>query len=110
MQLDEDKLNAEAKRRAEEKEVQVKQSIMSQVQQMTGAIGEAVSEAVSSVGYQIAYFKEEIANEIKFFVNQNVNRISRIDKVELIEQFEKTASQKIKRYVYSFKKVVSKRT
>ncbi len=65
------------------------------------------SDAMSEMGYILQYKREEIMNEIKFFVNENVNRFSRIDRVELIEQFEKTASQKIKRYLYSIKKTLS---
>lgn len=110
VQLDQEKLNAEAKKRADQKAAddQEKLGLKDHVQQVSEAISDVVNEAVSSVSYQISYFKEEIANEIKFFVNQNVNRISRVDKVELVDEFEKTASQKIKRYVYSLKKVVSK--
>ena len=104
VQLDEEKLAAEANRRisAAEKLQQLK-SVPDVVR---GAVSDAVNEAVSDVSYKLAYKREEIMNEIKFFVNENVNRISRIDHVELIEHFEKTASQKIKRYLYSFRKQV----
>lgn len=72
--------------------------------QMGVQMGEAVSAAASDASRALAYRREEILNEIKFFVNQNVNRISRIDQVEAIEEFDKTASQKIKRYLYNIKK------
>lgn len=55
---------------------------------------EAMSEAM-------IYKKEELLNEIKFFINENVNRMSRIDSVHMVDEFKKTASQKIKRYLYS---------
>ncbi len=92
VQIDEEKLAVEAKKRAEKAE----------------SMGEAVNEAMSNVSHMLAYKKEEIMNEIKFFVNENVNRISHIERVELIEKFEKTASQKIKRYMYNMYKGIHK--
>ena len=73
---------------------------------MTEAVGIAMNEAMNEVSYMLSYKREEILNEIKFFVNKNVNRISRIDRVELIDKFEKTASQKIKRYIYTIQKTM----
>lgn len=107
VQLDEEKLVNEAKKRAEQAEREKNPGLNAQVQRMTGAVGDAVSGAMSSMNDQINYYKAEVSNEIKFFVNQNVNRISRIDRVEVIEKFEKTASQKIKRYLYNIKKNVT---
>ena len=49
------------------------------------------------------YKKEELLNEIKFFINSNVNKMSRVDTIKPVSEFEKTASQKIKRYLYSNK-------
>ncbi|MGP1521119.1 MAG: AMP-binding protein [Treponema sp.] len=49
----------------------------------------------------LVYKKEELLNEIKFFINTNVNKMSRIDTIKAVSEFEKTASQKIKRYLYS---------
>ena len=62
----------------------------------------AVAGAVSGLTDAMAYKRAEILNEIKFFVNSSVNKMSRIDKIEQVEAFEKTASQKIKRYLYHF--------
>lgn len=45
--------------------------------------------------------KEEIIKEIKEAVNVKVNKSSKIDKIEIVDAFEKTASQKIKRYIYT---------
>ena len=98
VQIDEEKLAAEAKKRAA--------SEGGQIQAMTEAVGTAMSDAMSEVSYMLSYKREEILNEIKFFVNQNVNRVSRIDRVELIDKFEKTASQKIKRYIYTIQKTM----
>lgn len=107
VQLDEEKLANEAKKRAQKAEQEKNHGLNAHMQRMSDAVGDAVSGAMSSMSEQLNYYKEEVANEIKFFVNQNVNRISRIDRVEVIEKFEKTASQKIKRYLYNIKKNVT---
>ena len=62
---------------------------------------ENVQGALSELSDSIVYKKEEILNEIKFFINTNVNKMSRIDNIKEVPEFEKTASQKIKRYLYS---------
>ena len=69
-----------------------------------GSVTGAVQEAVKDIAEDFSYQQEAILNEIQFFVNQKVNRISKIGKIKKIDNFEKTASQKIKRYLYSFKK------
>ena len=107
VQLDEEKLANEAKKRAQKAEQEKNHGLNAHMQRMSDAVGDAVSGAMSSMSEQLNYYKEEVVNEIKFFVNQNVNRISRIDRVEVIEKFEKTASQKIKRYLYNIKKNVT---
>ena len=61
----------------------------------------AVADAFSGFTDALAYKRAEILNEIKFFVNENVNKMSHIDKIERVDAFEKTASQKIKRYLYN---------
>ena len=92
VQLDEEKLAAEVrKEQSQNKEGSAMQYLQT-----------AVADAVSEFTDALAYKRAEILNEIKFFVNSNVNRISRIDKIEQVEAFEKTASQKIKRYLYHF--------
>ena len=53
---------------------------------------------VTFMGCVGAYFK---VNEIKFFVNSQVNKTSKVNRVETVPEFEKTATQKIKRYVYN---------
>lgn len=106
VQIDEEKLAQEAKKRAEQasrEKAGAVQSAGNQLHAMSEAMGEAMNGAMNEMSYIFSYKKEEIMNEIKFFVNENVNRISRIDRVELIEKFEKTASQKIKRYLYTLK-------
>ena len=92
VQLDEEKLAAAVqKEQSQNKESSAIQNLQS-----------AVAGAVSGLTDAMAYKRAEILNEIKFFVNSSVNKMSRIDKIEQVEAFEKTASQKIKRYLYHF--------
>ncbi len=106
VQLDSEKIEAESKKRQAEggKPQSVQEMAGQQIQAMSSAVSGAVGGAVSAAGHIMQYKTEEMVNEIRFFVNDKVNRISRIDRVEFIEQFEKTASQKIKRYIYTIVK------
>lgn len=108
VQIDEEKYAKEARLRAEREATQSARPDMGQqLHAMGEAVGDAMNGAMNEMGHMLQYKREEIMNEIKFFVNENVNRISRIDRVELIDTFEKTASQKIKRYLYSIQKSLS---
>lgn len=77
-------------------------------QSALSGIQEAIGDAVSEISNAIMHKREEVLNEIKFFVNSKVNKFSKIDKIELVDEFEKTASQKIKRYLYSLRHGKSK--
>ena len=68
------------------------------------SIIDSVGNKAKEIGDDFAYAQESILTEIQFFVNKQVNRFSQIGKVQKIEIFEKTASQKIKRYLYNLKK------
>ncbi len=59
--------------------------------------------AVEGMKENILYKQEEILSEIKFYANNRTNKFSKIGAIKSIEQFEKTASQKIKRYLYGKK-------
>lgn len=61
----------------------------------------SVGDAVHDLTEDILYKQESLISEIKFFVNEKVNKMSKISKIKFIENFEKTASQKIKRYMYN---------
>ena len=61
---------------------------------------EKISHTFSGISESIVYKKEELLNEIKYFINSNVNRMNRVDSIQEVSEFEKTASQKIKRYLY----------
>ena len=85
VKLDEEKLNAQA-----QNELNEGKTFSENLQGMASGFSDA-----------LVYKKEELLNEIKFFINTNVNRMSRIDTIKAVSEFEKTASQKIKRYLYS---------
>ena len=85
VKLDEEKLNAQVAN-----EVNGEKTFSENIQGMASGISDA-----------FIYKKEELLNEIKFFINSNVNKMSRIDIIKPVSEFEKTASQKIKRYLYS---------
>ena len=65
---------------------------------------DSLGSKAKEIGDDFAYARESILAEIQFFVNKQVNRFSQVNKVQKIEIFEKTASQKIKRYLYNLKK------
>lgn len=44
--------------------------------------------------------REELQAQIKTYINEKVSRSSRIEEIDFIAEFEKTATQKIKRFLY----------
>ncbi|MBR6655606.1 MAG: AMP-binding protein [Alistipes sp.] len=55
--------------------------------------------------HEFTLFKEEMMQEVKNFVNERVNRNSKIaEVVEEEQEFEKTATKKIRRFLYTKKK------
>ncbi len=44
--------------------------------------------------------REELRAQIKAYINERVGRSSRIEEIDFIAEFEKTATQKIKRFLY----------
>ncbi|MCR4939200.1 MAG: AMP-binding protein [Treponemataceae bacterium] len=65
------------------------------VKNLIGKAKTIVSNVVTFVGD-----KGQLINEIKNYVNSNVSKIARIVKIQEVIEFEKTATQKIKRYLY----------
>ncbi|MCI6663885.1 MAG: AMP-binding protein, partial [Spirochaetia bacterium] len=63
----------------------------------------AVSNKLEQVKEDFIYKREELLSEIKFYVNKRVGKNARIGSVRPVEDFEKTASQKIKRYLYNLR-------
>ncbi len=82
--IDEEKVEAEAEARAKIKLPNLK---------------EMSDEFFNAIAYQ----KEKILGEIQYFVNSRTNSSSRIGRVQQVPEFEKTASQKIKRYLYDLR-------
>ena len=72
-------------------------------------LAEAAQRQAEEIARDVAYQKEAILGEIQYFVNTKVNKSSHIEKVQSVTKFEKTASQKIKRYLYDLKSKVSKK-
>ncbi len=62
-----------------------------------------LTDIAEEIKRDMAYRKEAILSEIQFFVNTKVNKSSHIGKVQTVDKFEKTASQKIKRYLYDLR-------
>lgn len=100
VQIDEEKLEAEA-------EENVKKSLPEAVREVLKEAKENVSETVKAqredFKRSVAYERERLINEIQFYVNNRVNKTSRIGKIKQVVQFEKTATQKIKRYLYDLR-------
>ncbi|MBV5315774.1 MAG: AMP-binding protein [Prolixibacteraceae bacterium] len=60
------------------------------------------SELIEKGSQQAEQKLNEVLKELQYYINQNVNKFSQIQAVQLqSEPFEKTATQKIKRFLYS---------
>lgn len=75
-------------------------------QEVLSAVGDILGEKVQDLKEDLKYNREALLTEIKYFVNEKVNKVSKIGRVQFVESFEKTASQKIKRYMYNLKQKV----
>ena len=84
VQVDEEALQKEAENRAKEK-------------------SPSIQEVAQNFARDVAYQREAILSEIQYFVNSKVNKSSHVGKVQTVPEFEKTASQKIKRYLYDLR-------
>lgn len=104
VQIDEEKLEKEAEERVSKQNG----SIFSSALKIPGNVAEAVQKKVENVMDSVAYEKEKIINEIQFYVNSRVNKNSKVNKVQKIDVFEKTATQKIKRYLYDMRTKVTR--
>ena len=61
-----------------------------------------LDKAVKALGNEVGDAIQEIHNEVRAYVNERVNKFSRISAIEYHpEGFEKTPSQKIKRFLYT---------
>ncbi len=64
-------------------------------------IAAGIKNTVEDIKEAVLFKQEEILSEIKFFTNSQVNKFSKISVVKTVTEFEKTASSKIKRYLYN---------
>ncbi len=64
-------------------------------------ITDSLLHTVEDIKEAILFKQEEILSEIKYFTNSQVNKFSKVSVVRAVAEFEKTASQKIKRYLYN---------
>lgn len=103
VQLDEEKLNAEVGKRVSEKFKFSVTEVMDAVKEVGENVSEAVQEKAEEIKNNIAYEKERITSEIQYYVNSRVNKSSKVGKVKEVQSFEKTATQKIKRYLYDLR-------
>lgn len=87
VQIDEEKVNEAVKKKT--------------LPETLSGIKTAVGNAMENAHLAFLYNREALLNEIKFFVNSQVNKTSKVNRVETVPEFEKTATQKIKRYVYN---------
>lgn len=108
LQMDEEKLEEEARKRVSLSDISITK-IKEGLSDLKEDLSEKAAQKKEDFTEAVAYQKEVIMNEIKFFVNKQVNKSSKIDRIETIKQFEKTASQKIKRYLYDLRSKVTKR-
>lgn len=100
LNVDEEKLSEEAHRRLGK---------IPNVAELASKTVKAAGEAKELFARDLAYRREEILSEIQFFVNTKVNRSSKINRIQVVEEFEKTATQKIKRYIYDLRTKVGKK-
>jgi len=101
VQVDEDKLEAEAESRAKAKNPAL--FVAETAKNVGVAIGGAIQNKSAEMIQEINYQREKILSEIQFYVNGKVNKSSKISKIQQVEKFEKTATQKIKRYLYDLR-------
>ncbi|MCI6810748.1 MAG: AMP-binding protein [Spirochaetia bacterium] len=107
VQLDEEKVNAEAEKRVKEKFKISVSDVVNTVKEVGENVSGVVQEKAEEFKRNVAYEKERITSEIQYYVNSRVNKSSKIGKVKEVPEFEKTATQKIKRYLYDLRTKVN---
>ncbi|MEL3908435.1 MAG: AMP-binding protein [Treponemataceae bacterium] len=66
------------------------------------SIKDKIDSAISDVSDIFVTTRDRLLDDVKLFVNSKVNARSKINDIEVVDEFEKTASGKIKRYIYDF--------
>ena len=95
IQFDEEKLTAEI-----EKRLKIK---LPEKFPALGDFTDAAKDTADTLIKDVLYQKEAILGEIQYFVNSQTNKSSYISKMQQINEFQKTASQKIKRFLYELR-------
>ncbi len=76
-------------------------TLLAYVQLDSDKIAKSFSKSMGELKEDFLHLQEEILSEIKFFTNQRLNKFSKVGNIKPVDSFEKTASSKIKRYMYS---------
>lgn len=100
LNLDKEKIDIEVNKRVEK---------LPSVNELAALTAKAATEMTERFKRDLEYKREEIINEIQYFVNSKVNRNSHIGRIQVVDEFEKTATQKIKRYLYDLRTKIEKK-
>lgn len=78
-----------------------REELEQRVRDMRADISQRVDEKIEEISHKVDYLIEELSMELKNYINSRVNKVSRIQLLVVQpEPFQKTATQKIKRYLY----------
>ena len=78
-----------------------REELEQKIKELKAEISHKVDEKIEEVKQKVDSTIEELAEELKFYINSRVNKVSRIQLLVVhSEPFKKTATQKIKRYLY----------
>ncbi|WP_147634819.1 AMP-binding protein [Treponema pectinovorum] len=94
VQMDEEKLNEKA-----EQNVKRNENLKDLVKEVQENFDKRAEEFKNAVAYE----KARLINEIQFYINCRVNKNSKISKIQTVSEFQKTATQKIKRFLYDLR-------
>jgi len=71
------------------------------VRAITSELSQKVDDKIEEITQNVDSVIDELAEELKQYINQRLNKFSRIQLLEIhSEPFQKTATKKIKRYLY----------
>ncbi len=94
VQMNEDRLNAEAEENVKKNE---------NWKDFVKGVQENLDKRAEDLKNAVAYERERLINEIQFYINCRVNKSSKISKIQTVQEFQKTATQKIKRFLYDLR-------
>ncbi|MCQ2593421.1 MAG: AMP-binding protein [Treponema sp.] len=100
VQPNEEKIEIEALERAKRN---FPEKFIEGVKGVPSTIAEIIQKQSDDFKKEITYERERLLNEIQFYVNGRVNKNSKVSKIKEVKEFEKTATQKIKRFMYDLR-------